>query len=74
MSTPMAIAVCSRSGGRCSSPSFPSAFALSMKSARWPGTDPGAPVAPRLLMKALATTVVSAIVFACVYLYVLWMS
>ena len=37
------------------------------------GTDPGAPVAPRLLMKAIATTAVSTVVFACVYLYVLWM-
>lgn len=29
-----------------------------------PGSDPGAPVAPRLAMKALVTTVVSAVVFA----------
>lgn len=29
-----------------------------------PGTDPGAPVAPRLLVKALWTTVISAAVFA----------
>jgi len=29
-----------------------------------PGTDPGAPVAPRLLVKALWTTVISAGVFA----------
>lgn len=28
------------------------------------GTDPGAPVAPRLLVKALWTTVISAAVFA----------
>lgn len=29
-----------------------------------PGSDPGAPVAPRLITKALWTTVVSAVVFA----------
>jgi len=29
-----------------------------------PGTDPGAPVAPRLLVKALWTTLISAVVFA----------
>jgi len=29
-----------------------------------PGTDPGAPVAPRLLAKALWTTLISAAVFA----------
>lgn len=28
-----------------------------------PGTDPGAPVAPRLLMKAVLTTLVSIVVF-----------
>jgi predicted secreted protein len=28
------------------------------------GTDPGAPVAPRLLVKALWTTLISAVVFA----------
>ena len=28
------------------------------------GTDPGAPVAPRLAMKALLTTAVSALIFA----------
>ena len=28
------------------------------------GTDPGAPIAPRLLMKASVTTVISAIIFA----------
>jgi len=31
------------------------------------GTDPGAPVAPALLKKALITSVVAAIVFACVW-------
>ncbi|HEY1735576.1 MAG TPA: DUF1467 family protein [Methylovirgula sp.] len=30
------------------------------------GTDPGAPVAPRLWMKALLTTVISIVVFALV--------
>ena len=29
-----------------------------------PGTDPGAPVAPRLLGKAIWTTLISAVVFA----------
>jgi predicted secreted protein len=29
-----------------------------------PGTDPGAPVAPRLLAKAIWTTLISAVVFA----------
>lgn len=32
-----------------------------------PGTEPGAPVNPRLLMKAGWTTVVSAVVFAIVW-------
>ena len=34
-----------------------------------PGTDPGAPVAPRLAAKAVWTTIVSVLVFAafCVY-------
>ena len=30
------------------------------------GTDPGAPIAPRLLVKAAWTTVVSAVVFAAI--------
>lgn len=30
------------------------------------GTDPGAPVAPRLLAKALWTTLISAVIFAAV--------
>ncbi len=34
-----------------------------------PGTDPGAPVRPLLLKKALATTVLAAIIFIGVYLY-----
>ena len=33
-----------------------------------PGTEPGAPVNPRLLMKACWTTVVSTVVFAIVWL------
>lgn len=33
------------------------------------GADPGAPTAPRLLVKAVATTVVSGIVFAALILY-----
>ncbi len=36
-----------------------------------PGTDPGAPVAARIAMKLLWTTVVSAVIFAvCAVLYV----
>lgn len=33
-----------------------------------PGSDPGAPVNPRLAMKALWTTIVSSVVFAGVWL------
>lgn len=38
------------------------------------GTDPGAPVAPRLLIKAAATTVVSAVLFAALWAYMEYMS
>jgi predicted secreted protein len=31
-----------------------------------PGTDPGAPVAPRLLAKAIWTTLISGVIFAAV--------
>jgi predicted secreted protein len=34
-----------------------------------PGTDPGAPVAPKLLQKALWTSLVSALVFAALLAY-----
>ena len=34
-----------------------------------PGADPGAPQQPLLVKKALATTVIAAIVFAGVYIY-----
>lgn len=34
-----------------------------------PGTDPGAPVRPRLLLKAAWTTVISAVLFAGLYYY-----
>jgi predicted secreted protein len=34
------------------------------------GTDPGAPVAPRLLIKAVATTIVSAILFAGLWVFI----
>ena len=34
-----------------------------------PGTDAGAPDRPHLLWRAAATTVLAAIIFACVYLY-----
>ncbi|MBX9741359.1 MAG: DUF1467 family protein [Beijerinckiaceae bacterium] len=37
------------------------------------GTDPGAPVAPLLLKKAVATTLVSAVVFAGLYVFVEYM-
>ena len=37
-----------------------------------PGTDPGAPQRPLLLQKAIATTLISAVVFAVVY--VAWTS
>ncbi|MDB5641184.1 MAG: uncharacterized protein JWN07_501 [Hyphomicrobiales bacterium] len=33
------------------------------------GTDPGAPVAPRLLIKAVATTIVAAILFAGLWVF-----
>lgn len=36
------------------------------------GTDPGAPVAPRILMKALATTLVSGLIFAGLWAYLHW--
>ena len=36
------------------------------------GTDPGAPVAPKLAMKAVVTTIVSAILFAGLYAYIEW--
>ena len=35
-----------------------------------PGTDPGAPQAPRLLMKALWTTLVTAVLFAALWFYI----
>lgn len=37
------------------------------------GTDPGAPVAPKLLAKALWTTLVTAVVFACLMAYLRFM-
>ena len=36
------------------------------------GTDPGAPVAPRLLVKAVATTLISAVVWAGLMAYIAW--
>ena len=35
-----------------------------------PGIEPGAPVRPRLLQKALWTTAISVVIFAAVYVYV----
>lgn len=34
------------------------------------GTDPGAPVAPRLLIKALWTTIISAVIFCGLLAYI----
>lgn len=34
------------------------------------GTDPGAPVRPRLLMKALWTTLISAVIFGAFFAYI----
>ena len=39
-----------------------------------PGVDPGAPVKPHLALKALATTLVSGVLFAALYAYVAYMS
>lgn len=39
-----------------------------------PGVDPGAPVNPHLALKALATTLVSGVLFAALYVYVAYMS
>jgi predicted secreted protein len=33
-----------------------------------PGSDPGAPVAPKLLMKALITTIIAALITGLIYL------
>ncbi|WP_018265951.1 DUF1467 family protein [Methylosinus sp. LW4] len=38
------------------------------------GGDPGAPVAPKLWMKAVATTIVSAVLFWLFVLYVKWLA
>ena len=37
-----------------------------------PGTDPGAPVAPRLLAKAIWTTILSTVVFAGLVAYIVY--
>ncbi len=37
-----------------------------------PGTEPGAPAAPRLVMKAVATTLVSALLLALLVAYMRW--
>ena len=39
---------------------------------RLQGTDPGAPIAPKLLMKAGLTTLVSGILFAALMAYIAW--
>ena len=36
------------------------------------GTDPGAPIAPKMLMKAGVTTVVSAVLFVGLMAYIAW--
>ena len=38
-----------------------------------PGTEPGAPTAPRLLVKALWTTAISAVVFVFVLIFLKYM-
>ncbi len=38
------------------------------------GTDPGAPVAPRLLIKAAATTILAAILFAGLWVFMEYMA
>ena len=38
------------------------------------GVDPGAPVAPMLAIKALWTTLISAVLFAALYAYMTWSS
>ena len=38
------------------------------------GTDPGAPVAPRLLIKAAATTILAAILFAGLWVFIEYMA
>ncbi len=38
------------------------------------GTDPGAPVAPRLALKALATTLVAVVVWAALMAWIAWMA
>jgi predicted secreted protein len=37
-----------------------------------PGTEPGAPVAPRLVMKAIVTTLVSAVLLGLLLAYMRW--
>ena len=37
-----------------------------------PGTEPGAPAAPRLLTKALATTLISALLLGVLIAYMRW--
>jgi predicted secreted protein len=38
-----------------------------------PGTDPGAPIAPRLAWKALVTTAISALLFGVVFLCITYL-
>ena len=37
------------------------------------GADPGAPAKPHLALKALATTLISGVLFAALYGYAVWM-
>jgi predicted secreted protein len=37
-----------------------------------PGTDPGAPVAPHMLGKAVVTTLVSGVLFAALFIYTVY--
>ncbi len=38
-----------------------------------PGTDPGAPAAPRVIRTALWTTVLAGVIFAALDAYVIWL-
>lgn len=71
MSTPMAIAVYLTMWWIVLFAILPWGVRSQHESGDWqPGTDPGAPVAPRLALKALVTTVVTGILFAAFWAYV----
>jgi predicted secreted protein len=71
MSTPMAIAVYFTMWWIVLFAILPWGVRSQHESGDWQaGTDPGAPIAPKLAVKALATTVVSAILFAAFWAYI----